>query len=159
MQIPGIRVHLRKKYMSPDHVFQFCNTLALVAWLVLILLSPFYHGTDQLLIGVVVALLALVYVWLLTQSFSLADFEKFSTLEGLMTLFSNKTAVTAGWVHYLAFDLLTGVWMKNNATRHGIGHWLVVPCLIITFMAGPLGLLLYLLLRWLVTRHYFNTNF
>lgn len=145
--------------MHPDTIFQFCNSLALVAWLVLLLISPLYHGTDQVLIGVVIALLSIIYVWLITQSLSFTDFEKFSTLDGLMTLFTSKIAVTAGWVHYLAFDLLAGVWLKNNASRHGISHWLVAPCLVFTFMMGPLGLLLYLLLRWGITRNYFSTNF
>ena len=145
--------------MHPDTIFQFCNTLALVAWLVLLLISPLYQGTDQVLIGVVIALLSIIYVWLITQSLSFTDFEKFSTLDGLMTLFTSKTAVTAGWVHYLAFDLLAGIWIKNNANKHGIGHGLIVPCLVFTFMMGPLGLLLYLLLRWLITRTYFSANF
>ncbi|HMO32205.1 MAG TPA: ABA4-like family protein [Lacibacter sp.] len=145
--------------MTPDIIFQITNTLALSAWLVLILLSPFWFDTDKLLIGVVITLLAIVYAWLINQSFSAADFEKFSTLEGLMSLFTNKTAVAAGWVHYLAFDLMTGIWIRRNALQHGIRHWLIVPCLVFTFILGPFGLLLYLLLRWLVTKQYFADNY
>lgn len=145
--------------MSPDAIFQLCSTLAFIAWLLLIVCSPFWPGADKLLIGVVIAILAVFYTWLITQSLSLTDFEKFSTLDGLMSLFTNKTAVTAGWIHYLAFDLMTGIWIKNNATKHGIRHWFIIPCLIFTFMLGPLGLLLYLILRWLITRSYFSDNF
>ncbi len=32
--------------------------------------------------------------------------ESFGSLNGVMKLFQDRTLVTAGWVHYLAFDLL-----------------------------------------------------
>jgi hypothetical protein len=76
-----------------------------------------------------------------------------------MELFKNRTLVTAGWVHYLAFDLLTGIFIRKNAQKHGINHWLIVPCLLFTFMLGPIGLLLYLLLRWVITKNYFANNY
>lgn len=53
----------------------------------------------------------------------------------------------AGWVHYLAFDLFIGSWEVRDAQRHGLSHLLVVPCLALTFLFGPVGLLLYLGLR------------
>jgi heme A synthase len=145
--------------MSPDAVFQLCNTIALIGWLILLIASPFWKNVDQLLIGVVITLFAVVYAWLIFQSFNPADVEKFSTLDGIMQLFTNKTAVTAGWVHYLAFDLMTGIWIKKNAMLHGISHWLLIPCLLLTFMLGPVGLLLYLLIRLLITKEYFADNY
>ncbi len=145
--------------MSPDSIFQLCNTLALIAWLVLLIASPFWPSVDQLLIGIVITLFAIVYAWLIFQSFNPADVEKFSTLDGIMQLFSNKTAVTAGWVHYLAFDLMIGIWIKKNAMKHGIPHWLLIPCLLFTFMLGPVGLLLYLLIRLVYTKQYFADNY
>lgn len=145
--------------MSPDAVFQLCNTIALIGWLILLIASPFWKNVDQLLIGVVITLFAVVYAWLIFQSFNPADVEKFSTLDGIMQLFTNKTAVTAGWVHYLAFDLMTGIWIKKNAMLHGISHWLLIPCLLFTFMLGPVGLLLYLLIRLLITKEYFADNY
>jgi Domain of unknown function (DUF4281) len=144
--------------MSPDTIFQLCSTIAFFAWLLLIFASPFWANTDKLLIGVVITLFAVVYTWLVFSSFNPTDFKNFSTLDGVMSLFTNKRVVTAGWVHYLAFDLLTGNWMVKNARKHGINHWLTVPCLICTFMLGPFGLLLYLLLRWGFTKKYFAEN-
>ena len=76
-----------------------------------------------------------------------------------MTLFQNETLVTAGWIHYLAFDLLTGIWIKKNSVKYGISHWIIVPCLIFTFMLGPVGLLLYLLVRTVQTKKYFAENY
>src|SRR6188474_1022058 len=152
-------LHLKVKYMSPDSVFQTCSTIAMAGWLVLIIISPFWSGYDKFLIGVVITLFAIVYAWLIFQVFSPADFQKFGSLNGVMVLFTDKTAVTAGWVHYLAFDLLTGIWIKKNADKYGIPHLILIPCLLLTFMLGPMGFLLYLLIRLIKTKQYFATNY
>ena len=62
-------------------------------------------------------------------------------------MFSQRGALLAGWVHYLAFDLFVGAWIVATAPKYGIAHWLVLPCLFFTLMAGPVGLLLYFILR------------
>lgn len=145
--------------MTPDHIFLLCNTIALLSWVVLIVLSPFWPHTDKLLIGGVVTLLAVVYAWCISGTLRPEDFEKFSTLDGLMGLFSSKMAVTAGWIHYLAFDLMTGLWIRNNSVKHGLKHWTIIPSLLLTFMMGPVGLLLYLLIRTVKTKTYLADNY
>lgn len=144
--------------MTPDSVFSICSSIAMIGWLILIIASPFWFDSDKVLIGIIITLLAVVYAWLIAQSFHPGDFEKFGTLNGVMELFTNRTAVTAGWVHYLAFDLLTGIWIKKNSERYGISHLLIIPCLLFTFMLGPVGLLLYLILRMVKAKQYFAEN-
>ena len=145
--------------MSPDSVFQICSAIAMLGWIVLLLLSPFWSSFDKFLIGIIITLFAIVYAWLIFQVFTPADFEKFGSLDGVMELFTNKTAVTAGWVHYLAFDLMVGIWIKKNGLKYNIPHLLLVPCLLLTFMLGPIGVLLYLLIRFIKTRQYFIANY
>ena len=145
--------------MSPDSVFQTCSTIAMVGWIVLLIISPFWSSFDKFLIGIIITLFAIVYAWLIFQVFTPGDFEKFSSLNGVMDLFTDKTAVTAGWVHYLAFDLLTGIWIKKNAQKYNIHHLILIPCLLLTFMLGPTGLLLYLLIRLIKTKQYFAANY
>jgi SNF family Na+-dependent transporter len=55
--------------------------------------------------------------------------------------------VLLGWVHFLAFDLFIGAWMVRDARRLKILHLAVIPCLLVTFLLGPVGLLTYLVLR------------
>ena len=145
--------------MSPDSVFQTCSTIAMVGWIVLLIISPFWSSFDRFLIGIIITLFAIVYAWLIFQVFTPGDFEKFSSLNGVMDLFTDKTAVTAGWVHYLAFDLLTGIWIKKNAQKYNIHHLILIPCLLLTFMLGPIGFLLYLLVRSIKTKQYFAANY
>ena len=145
--------------MSPDSIFQTCSTIAMVGWLVLIVISPFWGSFDKFLIGIIITLFAIVYGWLMTQTFSPNDFPKFGSLKGVMELFTNGKLVTAGWIHYLAFDLFVGIWIKKNGLKYNISHWILVPCMLLTFMLGPLGLLLYLIIRTIRTKQYFTANY
>lgn len=144
--------------MSADTIFGLCNNIALAGWIILIF-CPFWFNADKFVLGVIITLLAIAYVWLLTQWFSFSAISKFGSLNGVMELFQDRLLVTAGWIHYLAFDLLAGIFIKRNSVKHGISHWLIIPCLLLTFMFGPTGLLLYLLIRWVATKKYFATNF
>jgi hypothetical protein len=71
----------------------------------------------------------------------------FSTLAGVGTLFSSSWLLLAGWVHYLAFDLLIGSWELEDSRERSIPCLMVVPCLLLTFMFGPAGWLLYRIVR------------
>ena len=64
-----------------------------------------------------------------------------------MAFFTVKEAVVAGWVHYLVFDLFVGAWMTRDAVRRQISPVLIFPCLIMTLLLGPIGLLMYISLR------------
>jgi hypothetical protein len=68
----------------------------------------------------------------------------FGTLDEVARLFANPWLLLAGWVHYLAFDLLIGNWEARDARARGVPHWALVPCLLGTFLFGPAGWLLYL---------------
>ena len=72
----------------------------------------------------------------------------FGNLEEVMILFKNPKAVLAGWIHYLVFDLLTGRWIALDAVKNGISKWFVAPCLFFTLMLGPVGFLLYTILKY-----------
>jgi hypothetical protein len=77
----------------------------------------------------------------------------FSTLSGVASLFANPWLLLAGWVHYLAFDLLVGTWEARDARERGLPHLLLVPCLVLTFLLGPAGWLLYMTVCTLSTRN------
>jgi Domain of unknown function (DUF4281) len=144
--------------MTPDTVFSVCNSIALLGWIVLIFL-PMWRSSDKFIIGVIVSLFAAIYTYYIAVNLSALDMKSFSTLKGVTDLFSNPLAVLIGWVHYLAFDLMVGIFIKKNALKYGISHWLVVPCLLLTFMFGPIGLLLYMVIRLFSSKRYFADNY
>ncbi len=71
----------------------------------------------------------------------------FDSLASVEQLFKSRWLLLAGWVHYLAFDLLVGAWQLRTARREGIPHLHLLPCLLATFLFGPAGYLLFQLLR------------
>lgn len=149
---------LKSSDMSPDQLFSVCNSLALFSWIILIFFT-FWKSRVQYLFSIVIILLALVYSWLIFSNISPEGFKNFNTLDGISRLFANKSLLLAGWIHYLAFDLLTGIFIVTNARKNDINHWLVVPALFFTFLLGPFGLLIYFLTRLVKTRTYLQDNF
>lgn len=136
--------------MDAATLFDIANAVALVGWLML-LAAPLkrawlVHGAR-----VVGVLLALTYSILLIQAVARGGMGEgggdFTSLAGVTALFARPEGVLVGWVHYLAFDLWVGAWAVEDADRRGLKHWAVVPCLVFVFLAGPLGLLLYLAAR------------
>ena len=71
----------------------------------------------------------------------------FGSLAAVMELFSHEKAALAGWVHFLAFDLFIGAWICRTARREGVRFWAVVPCLVLTFLFGPVGFLAFWAVR------------
>jgi hypothetical protein len=137
--------------MPPETIFAIANNGILIFWLLLIV-APAWRGTQILVHSVAIpVVLGLTYTWLL----STAVFgghggpagASFFSLHGVAALFSSPLALTAGWIHYLVFDLFVGAWEARDARRRGISHLLVIPCLVVTLLVGPVGLLLYVVLR------------
>jgi hypothetical protein len=73
----------------------------------------------------------------------LADY----TLSGLRNLFMSDGGIVLGWTHYLAFDLFVGMWVARDADAKGFGRLTQLPILFCILMAGPIGLLLWLIVR------------
>jgi Domain of unknown function (DUF4281) len=132
--------------MSPEQIFTIANAIAALSWLLLAVLPRRRWVTDTVTGKAVPALFAVLYIPIVATTFGRAE-GGFSTLDGVASLFTNPWMLLAGWVHYLAFDLLIGTWEARDAPERGIPHLLVVPCLFLTFMFGPAGWLLYMGLR------------
>jgi len=133
--------------MTAEQVFSIANTIALLGWLLLVTLGP-RRWVAPLITGAILPLLfAVLYGSLLAAHWGETPGGGFGSLAQVAALFSNPWLLLAGWVHYLAFDLFIGSWEVRDAQANGIRHWFVIPCLALTFLLGPLGLLLYFVLR------------
>lgn len=133
--------------MNYTQAFQSVNLLALITWLFIIFL-PNMKYTKRIVFGFTIFLLSVVYAWMVFSTFKMDDFKEFSTLQGLMTLFQSEQAVLLGWIHYLAFDLMVGLYILDNGQKANIKHAILVPCFLFTFMFGPAGLLIYRIIRY-----------
>jgi hypothetical protein len=141
----------RKADMTMEQVFSFCSTLSLIGWAGLVL-APRWPVTRDWAAPVIAPLtIGVVYIWLMTNNIGLAPADSgFGSLAEVTALFAVPELVLAGWIHYLAFDLFVGAWEVKDAQEEGIHHLAVIPCLALTLMAGPGGLVLY----WIVKLAY-----
>jgi hypothetical protein len=123
-------------------------------WLVLFA-APTWAIANPVWVLAPAALLALIYGYTLILGGRHDEPDKprkghFFSLRGVLKLFESRSAVLAGWIHFLAFDLMVGFMIVMDSSQNGISHLLVLPCLFLTLMFGPLGLLAYLILRFVV---------
>ena len=134
--------------LTNDDIFQICTFGVLPAWLLLAVL-PHWSWTGHIVHSIIIPIiLGVAYTWFFASgAFSGDQGGGFGSLDQLMILFTQPAAVLAGWIHYLVFDLFVGAWEVRDAKRRGLNHLLVLPSLFLTLMAGPMGLLLYLLTR------------
>ena len=139
--------------MSADFILSLCNNIVVPGWLLLVFLPRWKWTLGVICTGVIPFVLGLVYVGLFLSQFgNMPTGGGFGSLSGIATLFSNPYVLAAGWIHYLAFDLFVGAWEVHDSQKFGISHWLVLPCLFLTLMLGPTGLVMYLIIRTVVTR-------
>ena len=136
--------------MTLENLFTALNYSVLPAWL-LLAIAPSW-GVTKLLVHSFLypVLLGGIYSTLLIAALFFGQSSSdggFSTIAGVSALFSHPVGVLTGWTHYLVFDLFVGAWISRDAIQKDINYWLVIPCLFFTLMFGPVGLLLYFLLR------------
>jgi hypothetical protein len=129
------------------------NVIVLPGWLLLIF-APRWKWTTSLVTTVALPIvLGVAYFALLAANLpAVLRGGTFMQLADVAKLFANEYCLLAGWIHYLAFDLFVGSWEVRDARRVGLPQWMIVPCLLLTFVLGPIGLLSYILLRWTVAK-------
>ena len=137
--------------LSPDRLFSLCSGAALIAWAALAasVLMPRLRRTVWTATGLgLPALFAVAYIGALIAGLSNGKGGGFGSIAEVRQLFSDDHALTAGWIHYLAFDLIVGTLIARDAARSGVSAVFVVPALALTFLFGPAGLLAYLVVRF-----------
>lgn len=141
--------------IDPATAFNLGGKLAMLGWAGLLIslfvarARPAAQATARLIIP---ALLAVAYGLLIWTGFGEAEGGGFGSIAQVRTLFVSDSALAAGWLHYLAFDLFVGSWIVSDGLKRGVPALLILPCLPLALMFGPLGLLLYLALRLVFTR-------
>ena len=133
--------------MDLETVFSIASTVAALSWLVLAA-APMRWPWPVPAGRAAAAALSMLYVALILSFWSRGE-GGFASLASVAELFETSGLLLAGWVHYLAFDLVIGTWEREEAIRVGLSRWVLLPCLFLTFMFGPTGWL-----AFLAARHY-----
>lgn len=131
--------------MPLDALFSLAGTAAVAGWLALGLTPSRWHLGRLVAVSVATAL-ALLYTALIAVFWTRGGGD-FASLDGVSELFGQRGLLLAGWVHYLAFDLLVGTWEREEAARVGMHRPALLACLFFTFLFGPFGWLAFLAAR------------
>ena len=134
---------------SLEAVFRIANFGAVIAWIVLVLAAVFgWRGALTGFCGrLVPLLLAAAYVVLLVTHWNGAQVD-FTSLAGVGAMFRLPAAMLAGWLHYLAFDLLVGVMVVERFLDERMPRLLLLPVLPLVFFFGPAGWLVFAAIRF-----------
>lgn len=142
--------------MNWEFLFGFTNGLALAGWVMLAFL-PRGPKVQSIILYACIGLLCAGYAAMFVALFGgMVDPARvpgatgqgnFTSIAGIRALFASDGGIVIGWTHYLAFDLFTGLWIAKDADHKGFARWVQLPFLFATLMAGPIGLLLWLILR------------
>ncbi len=137
-----------------DTAFAAANILAMAMWAPLILLprwpallaAVLYLGIGLLCLAYALGLIGILSGSLDPAGGGSSGFD-FGSIEGVRSIFASDGGVTIGWIHYLSFDLFVGLWIVRDADAKGFSRLIQAPILAATFLAGPLGLLVWLAVR------------
>ncbi len=129
-----------------DFIFSASMAFVLAGWAALAI-APVNRSYCLAFARGVALVIALTYVWQISFNTMSVPGGDFMSLGGITALFSAPANVMLGWTHYLAFDLFIGSWELEDSARLGIPHWLLIPCLALTLVVGPIGLLVYYIVR------------
>lgn len=127
-------------------LFNATNAVSLVAWALLIL-GPRSARMAAIILYFGVGLLCLAYAVMFVAQIEGVFQGDFTGIAGIRALFQADGGVVLGWTHYLAFDLFIGQWIAKDADHKGFSRVVQAPVLLLTLLAGPIGLLFWLLMR------------
>lgn len=141
--------------MSWEFLFGATNGLAIICWVILIVLPRgallktviFYGGAGILCLVYAVLLVLLTGDMIDGGALEGAGAAGYGSIEEVRAIFLSDGGVVIGWTHYLAFDLFLGMWIAGDGDAKGFSRWLQAPILLITFLVGPVGLLIWLIIR------------
>jgi hypothetical protein len=141
--------------LAPAQLFFIANVIAMLCWVALAisLFTSRARVSIRRMTGLIVpGLFAVAYIFFILRGLADSPGGGFGSLDQVRALFANDAALDAGWLHYLAFDLFVGTWIVRQGTLDQMHPLLLLLCLPVTFMLGPVGFLMFLLERALFAR-------
>ena len=134
-----------------ENIYLIANWGVIPCWLLLIVL-PNHQITNFFVQSVVIPLLlAAGYAYLSYNIYLdgniLDGFELYNGLDGLYSMFSNEALLLIFWLHFLAISLFTGAWIVRDSRKCLMPKMLAIPSLVLTYFAGPIGLVFYWFIR------------
>ena len=139
-------------YLTFENIYLWTNFGILPFWLMLIII-PNSKVTQILINSVILPLiLSITYVYVIYQTVLLDEpifdiFKLYLSLDNLYTVFATESFLLIFWLHFLTLNLFLGSWVSRDGVKHNMSRGLVSFPLILIYFTGPLGLVLYWVVR------------
>lgn len=127
--------------MSPETLFSLLGPPTLAGWAILILAPRRWAWVNSVPAFVIPAIFSALYAALVLTHFASTG-GGYGTLAAVRQLMTSDWMLLAGWIHYLAFDMMIGAVMARRLDRVGLSRLLQAPLLVLIFLFGPAGFLL-----------------
>jgi len=141
-----------ENYLTFENIYLCCTFGILPFWLLIIFFPK--SGFTQFFINSIILplILSIAYIYIINQAISMDQsfldvFAIYLSLDNLYTLFSTESFLLVFWLHFLALNLFVGSWMSRDAVKYNMSRSLTFAPLILVYLAGPLGLVLYWFIR------------
>ena len=140
-----------QEYLTFENIYLWTNFAVLPFWLMLLII-PNWKITQFFVNSIILPLiLASAYAYVIYQGiFNEPIFDTFKLylgLDELYTIFSTESFLLAFWIHFITLNLFLGSWVSRDGVKYNISKKLVFFPLVLIYLSGPLGLVLYWLLR------------
>tara|TARA_Y100001960_G_C14571677_1_gene776168 strand:+ start:482 stop:955 length:474 start_codon:yes stop_codon:yes gene_type:complete len=139
-------------YLTFENIYLWTNIGLLPFWLMLIII-PNSKLTQFLINSIILPLiLSVTYIYVIYQTILLNEpmfeiFKLYLSLENLYTVFATESFLLVFWLHFAALNLFVGSWISRDSVKYNIKRRLIFLPLILVYFTGPLGIVLYWLIR------------
>jgi Domain of unknown function (DUF4281) len=138
--------------MNYELYYKIFNALVLIPWLMMIVLPEWRITQETIKSYFAPVLIGAIYTLFTVTHINYSD-GGFTSLAGLKIMFQEEGLLLVGWIHYLCLDLFAGSWMFQDAQKNGMKHHILLPCLVLTLLLAPIGVLVYFLIRYFLYRN------
>ena len=141
-----------QNYLTFENIYLWTNFGILPLWLMLIII-PNSKFTQFFVNSIIVPLIvSATYTYIIYQAILMDEpifdfFKLYLSLDNLYTLFATESFLLVFWLHFLALNLFLGSWISRDGIKHNMPRSLVFLPLILVYFTGPLGLVLYWIIR------------
>ena len=138
-------------YLTFENIYLVANWGVVPFWLMLILAPT--HGLTRFLVNSIIAplLLGVAYIFVVYKIYLenniLEGFNIYLGLEDLYAVYSNEAFLLIFWLHFLSISLFVGSWISRDSQKYMIPKIFTALSLVVTYFAGPVGLVLYWFIR------------
>ena len=141
-----------QNYFTFENIYLWSNFSILPFWLMLIII-PNSKFTKFFVNSIILPLiLSTIYIYIIYQTILLGEpiseiIKIYLSLDNLYTVFATESFLLVFWLHFLTLNLFLGSWISRDGVRHSMPRGLVSVPLILVYFTGPLGLVLYWIIR------------